>query len=258
MGALRGISRQGAVIRMGCGALRSDGSRSLIPALGVLRPAHVLLLALIVLARPAFAWEPLTESREQQELLAGANSSGSRGAADSLTPGGGQFEFEFQTGWQDCVAGYEIRPSHERFGGWCLLELEGRWVLRSYVADRALEESPKTLFVANPDVVLDAETAAAIRAVWINAILDSRYPRFSMSGPGGQIHVFRAHRYEDYEPLWAQVWSPEADLPPRWLADAGVTILDYGSGKKRSSEDLASYMFALRAKLFEYYRTRQR
>jgi hypothetical protein len=258
VGASRGISRQGAVIRMGCGALRSDGSRSLILALGVLRPAHVLLLALTVLARPAFAWEPLTESREQQELLAWANSSGSRGAADSLTPGGGQFEFESEAGSHDCVAGYEIQPSFEPFGGWCLLESDGRWILRSYVADKALDDGPRFQFVANPDVVLDAATAAAIRAVWLNAILDSRYPRFFMSGLDGDLHVFRARRYKDYEPLWAQVWSPEADLPPRWLADAGGTILDYGSGKTWSPDDLASYMFALRDKLFEYYRTRQK
>jgi hypothetical protein len=37
-------------------------------ALGVMKPAHMFLLALIVLTRPAFAWDPLTESREQDEL----------------------------------------------------------------------------------------------------------------------------------------------------------------------------------------------
>lgn len=221
--------------------------------LGVMRRVYAFVLALAAICDSALAWEPFTDAAEQQMLLDLATSRTFPKAADALSPGG---EFLYSDWSRDCVAAYEIQPSFDPAARWCLLEVERMWVLRSFVADKPLVSGDRPKFVAKPDRVVSVDIASAIHEVWINAVLDSRYPRYELRGLDGENHYFLARRFANNEQLLAQVWSPKADLPPLWLAEAGEEILGYASDRSANNAALAAYIGALRSRLFQYYRDR--
>jgi hypothetical protein len=75
----------------------------------------------------------------------------------------------------------------------------------------------------------------------------------AMVGNDGTTYLFSTYLRG---PGWlsAQTWSPDADLPPKWLADLGETVLRYSRAQKHDPRQLAEVVSREGTRLLEYFR----
>ena len=151
-----------------------------------------------------------------------------------------------------CVAAFEVSPSFRPTRHWCLSRREGGYSLASWETH---DPTPAILNVP-PDalsVVIPNDIGALLQDIWLNAILDARYPRFYLAGADGDTYYFGATRAHDQEMLWAEVWSPEADLPPLWMTQTGAEVFAYAQSKARDNAQLRRRLQETRTRLYAYY-----
>ena len=149
----------------------------------------------------------------------------------------------------NCIVTYDVRPAFTRERHWCLQQTGSSYTLDSW-------ESPAGTDVKEPEhrtVSLPADVAKMVRDIWLNAILEAHYPRFLLQGADGDTHYFGAMRDDSRLLLRAEAWSPEADFPPRWLADAGAQLFTYAQTASDHPTQLRMALHALRDRLFRYY-----
>jgi len=70
---------------------------------------------------------------------------------------------------------------------------------------------------------LDLKTATLLYSTWVNALLESHYSKTDTAGLDGAGYHFGAW-VRGLGWLYGGTWSPDADLPPRWLTEAGIDL----------------------------------
>jgi hypothetical protein len=207
--------------------------------------AVVALIATLALSASARAWSPYNAEVEGRNAV----STDAHKKIDFLTPS----SLSGVLGSPDCLASYEVRPSFKPTQQWCLVEDGSAYFISSRESRDADATAATPKDSARLKVELPSDLAILIREIWLNAILEARYPRFPLGGADGEDHYFGAMRYHSREILRAEVWSPSSNLPPLWMAKAGAEIFSYTRSKSSSADRLRAYLLALRQKLFAYY-----
>lgn len=70
---------------------------------------------------------------------------------------------------------------------------------------------------------LDLRTAAILYRTWVNVLLESHYSKTDTSGLDGVGYHFGSW-VRGLGWLYGGTWSPDADLPPRWLTETGFDL----------------------------------
>jgi hypothetical protein len=152
-----------------------------------------------------------------------------------------------------CTAIYEVFPSFRQTQHWCLSRGEDGYHLASWETrdptPGASAPPPEARSVAVP-----SDIGALLQELWLNAILEARYPRFYLAGLDGDMHYFGATRAHDREMLWAEVWSPRANLPPLWMTQIGAEVFTFAQSTARDDAQLRRHLLDLQGKLYSYYK----
>ena len=202
------------------------------------------LIAALVPAALAGPWTPYDASVEKQHAV----SVEAYKRIDFLTPSA--LPEPEQT--LDCVVTYDVRPSFAPERHWCLRRNGSTYSLESWKSGRSVGSQAGAHDTEHRAVPFPSELATLVREIWLNAILESHYPRFYLGGADGDDYYFGATR-DDSLLLRAEVWSPDADLPPRWLVDAGDQIFNHAQGDSNDAAELRKSLVALRKRLFSHY-----
>ncbi|MGC3980331.1 MAG: hypothetical protein QM808_03640 [Steroidobacteraceae bacterium] len=224
----------------------------------LIKAVRSLLLAWIVISSAtAAAWSPYNEQKAVSEMR-----SSTPAEPDHLVPfvfadGKGAYDTrpprldELDLAW--CEVSYKADPSFSDTTAWCLQEDAGRYQITSYSASRD-DGSDDSKLQKKASASISKETATLIQQIWINALLQARYPKSAPLGLDGAYFYFRTLVRPTYLQLFASTYSPGADLPPRWMVDAGETVNEFVLSDSRDEKRLSLYLIAQRNKLFNYLR----
>jgi hypothetical protein len=198
----------------------------------------LLLLALAGIGLPAlvFAYEPdVTQERMEWDVQA---------AKDRLVPSGSTRP---QTAPLYYLAKFGRYPSFTDAFEWSLILKNGRYLLVSW---RLAQEKETQQGPAHSDELtleVSKELAATIYAIWASGIMDARYTRYA-DGLDGTTYWFSTYLRGVGWPS-ARTWSPSADLPPKWLVDAGEAVLELGRSKRANEAPTADKLKLIRGRL---------
>ena len=103
-------------------------------------------------------------------------------------------------------------------------------------------------------MLVDKQLADLVQEIWINALLDTHYPRAYAGGLDGTTYYFQV-RSQDLD-LRGQTWSPSADRPPAWLVSAASEVMGYARSQGSDPEKLRTALAKCKERLFSYYRKR--
>ncbi len=198
-------------------------------------PTLVLIGVAVLLATGADAWTPFDRDAE---MIRQVGTEAYR-HLDRLTPSAHEFK-----GGGSCDLDYEATFSFAGPHRWCLSEDH----LKCLRIPR--EQAP-----VEGVIPVSAETRRLLASIWVNVLLESRYPRFQRSGPDGSLHYFSAHIGTADDDLRAQVWSPSKDLPPRWIVDSAEAVEKFCSEGGSGEHDLQHKLAITERRVFQYYRT---
>jgi len=198
----------------------------------------LMLVVWAALAQVTFAYEPdVTQQRIESAYV---------GPLDHLIPVGSTFPVQAPRYY---LAKFGIHPSFSPAFEWCVLLQEKRYVLRSWRLERSKgEDVPRQVDTLETEI--PKEMAAVLYTLWANAILDARYSRQS-PGLDGTTYEFSTFLRGIGYPS-ARTWSPEEDLPPKWLASAGEDVLAYARGQNRDTNKLLALLQATNKRLSAY------
>jgi len=113
----------------------------------------------------------------------------------------------------DCVATYDVRPSFAPERHWRLRRNGSTYSLESWKSARSVGSQAGEHDTEHRAVPFPSELATLVRDIWLNAILESHYPAFTSVAQMVTTITSVATR-DDSLLLRAEVWSPDADLPP--------------------------------------------
>ena len=210
-----------------------------------MRKTLALLFVMTLSVCASQTWKPYDADLE----LTNEISKDARLKIDFLTPG---------HGWgrappaMECAVAWEVFPSFEATKHWCLIRNSGGYNLNSWETD---ESGTHTTSKLNPrlSISVPLDIGDLLKEIWLNAVLESRYSRFYLGGTDGEVYYFGATRARDRDMLWAEVQSPEADLPPLWMAQAGTRVFTYARSEGKGEEQIRQFLVDLRARLYQYY-----
>jgi hypothetical protein len=227
--------------RTACGRLSGPSTS---PLNALFRRLVASLIAALVPAALAGPWTPYDASVEKQHAV----SVEAYKRIDFLTPSA--LPEPQQT--LDCAATFDVRPSFAPERHWRLRRNGSTYSLESWKSARSGGSQAGAHDAEHRTVPFPFELATLVREIWLNAILESHYPRLYLGGADGDDYYFGATR-DDSLLLRAEVWSPDADLPPRWLVEAGDQIFNYAQRDSNDAVVLRKSLVALRKRLFNYY-----
>lgn len=206
-----------------------------------MRTLVTIILVVYSSLTAAAQWKPLVPADEDSRL-----GRVSYAQPDHLIPVG-------NLAFIDCVARYDRDPYFLQNTHWCLQRTKsaGTYTLLAWSANPS---SPDKYDVPDKKgIPLDADIAASIHEIWLNALLQARYPRFDNVGLDGESILFSATRYASNQVLGGSAWSPSADLPPAWLTILGHQIYQFGSDSLRNPDELRRLVSRTKKKLYDYY-----
>ena len=228
-----------------CGASPvQQAGPSTLPLDAMVRRLLASLIAVLVPTAFAGPWAPYDAHVERQHAV----SAEAYKRIDFLTPSA--LLDSQQT--LDCVVTYDVRPSFAPQRHWCLRRSGATYTLDSWELPPSVGAEAGSHPAEHRTVSFPSEVATLVRQIWLNAILESHYPRFFLAGADGDDYYFGATR-DDSLLLRAEVWSPDADLPPRWLVDAGDQLFNYAQTGSNDIAQVRKSLVALRNRLFSYY-----
>lgn len=199
-----------------------------------------LLCGLLSWVGVCSAWTPYSREAAQRDEVA-------KDAArkiDHLVPAGQEDSDDV------CILTYKVVPSFALSSEWCIYPTGSGHVIRVQGAAESPSADAPHDYV---EVEIPDEIVAVVREVWVNAILEARYPRTVSRGMDGAVHKFGA-RIVSCGLCLAETWSPHVDLPPLWLVETGEALRSYARATNRDAEALHRTMSAHRDRLFAYYR----
>jgi hypothetical protein len=201
----------------------------------------LLLLALTVFGLPvmARAYEPdVTQENMEWDTQA---------AKDHLVPTGSA---EPQGAPLYYLAKFGRYPSFDDSFEWHLILNSGRYLLVSW---RLAHGTVAQIEAAHEDeliVEVSKDLAATIYAIWASAILDARYTRYA-NGLDGTNYWFSTYLRGVGWP-GARTWSPSANLPPKWLVEAGEVVLELGRSNPATEAPSIAKLKVIRERLDSY------
>jgi hypothetical protein len=202
----------------------------------------MLALSASVAAQPP-TWTPYNQGLEEQHQISGE----ARASLDHLVP----LDFPHIV-LADCAATYTAVPSVTEAEGWCLSRSKDRYRLESWTdhspQPNTRSDSQKTI------VAIDKDIAELVQDIWVNALLDTHYPRAYSDGLDGTMYFFQVDTQGLY--LRGQTWSPEGERPPAWLVSAASDVMSYARSQGSAPEKLRTALVKCKAQLFSYYRKR--
>jgi hypothetical protein len=112
---------------------------------------------------------------------------------------------------------------------------------------------------AKPDieVQIPESLAAVIYDLWVNALLEVRYERKQHGGFDGETYLFSTF-VMSLGWMHGTTWSPDGDLPPVWMMNAGKKLIAFARDQKRDSKTTEAELTILRDKLFQYIKAHGR
>jgi hypothetical protein len=204
------------------------------------RVAFLVALSVPVGAQPP-TWTPYNQGLAQQHQVNGE----AKASLDHLVP----FDFP-NIVLADCAATYTVAPSLGTASGWCLTRIKDGYRLEAWT-DRCPVADTHCDSVVVP---IDKEIAELLQDIWINALLDTHYPRAYSDGLDGTMYFFQVHSQGLY--LRGQTWSPEGERPPAWLVSVASDVMSYAGSEGSDHEKLRAALARCRDQLFSYYRKR--
>ena len=107
-------------------------------------------------------------------------------------------------------------------------------------------------------VALPTEIVTLLAQIWTNVLLDTRYPRSNVRGADGDVHCFAAFVRDTGLQLDGEAWSPLAEAPPKWIAEAGQRLLAFARTEGSDTVAVRDDLKRTRDKVFRYYKSRRR
>jgi hypothetical protein len=106
---------------------------------------------------------------------------------------------------------------------------------------------------AKPDIEIEIpeSLAAVIYDLWVNALLEVRYERKQHGGFDGETYLFSTF-VTSLGWMHGSTWSPDGDLPPAWMMEAGKKLVAFARNEKRNAKTTEAELTVLRDKLFRY------
>lgn len=152
-------------------------------------------------------------------------------AADHLEPDGGLFPDSYYLIEFAKLPALERRPWLVRV---CLNSNKTAAVVMLYTndlpflskmaaKDKLRAQIGEMRVVPDKSCELDLETATLLYRTWVNALLESHYSKTDRGGLDGVIYHFGSW-IRGLGWLFGCTWSPEADLPPKWLTEVGTNL----------------------------------
>jgi hypothetical protein len=205
-----------------------------------------ILLGLCSMASAA-DWSPHNQVAEEKRLGRGPFNE-----PDHLVP---ISNLAFDT-W--CVAGFAVNSAFSDSDAqhWCL-RISDDSKSYSIVAWSAPQDGPDGLEYfppSRPGTSVTPEIAQLIREIWINALLQARFPRFNNIGLDGVSFEFYAKRFISNQMLGGSTWSPYLDLPPLWLTEIGEEIYRFGTAADPDVVALRKALSRTKKRLYSYLR----
>ena len=215
------------------------------------RVAFILALSASVAAQPP-TWTPYNQGLEQQHQVSGE----ARASLDHLVP----LDFP-NIVLADCAATYTVESPVSTAQGWCLTRVKDGYRLEAWTDRCAVANTHCDSVV----VSINKEIAELLQDIWINALLDTHYPRAYSDGLDGTMYFFQVHDQGLY--LRGQAWSPSGERPPAWLVSAASDVMSYArsqgsdppaleSARDAARERLRMALAKCKDQLFSYYRRR--
>ena len=152
----------------------------------------------------------------------------------------------------DYIAQFIESPSFTKGTYLALVKKEsGKYVLQlaTIPAGTCTQEKPKP----EAELEIPVSLAEVIYQTWVNALLEVRYDRKSYRGFDGDDYIFSSF-VRGLGVMHGCIWSPRADLPPRWLVDSAHELIAFVRSPKRDASKTQAALSATRDKLFAYLR----
>lgn len=183
----------------------------------------------------ALAWQPF--DRQQAECAQPVERT-----VDHLVPPG------FERKGLEGRASFSMEPAFENGQEWQLVETNGQSLLMQREFPLGVASAAD---IDARQRTVAPETARLIVEIWINTVRETRYPRCSVAGLDGTTYRFSAFA-PGIGPMRGEAWSPQDDLPPRWLAEIGGRILDFAKDPDADEHQLRLELREARDRLFRY------
>jgi hypothetical protein len=126
---------------------------------------------------------------------------------------------------------------------------DGKYVLQltTIPPDSCPKDKPKP----ETELEIPVSLAEVVYQTWVNALLEVRYDRKSYGGYDGTRYTFSSF-VRGLGVMHGSIWSPEANLPPRWLVDSAHELIAFVRDPKRDPTKTGASLTATRDKLFAY------
>jgi len=95
------------------------------------------------------------------------------------------------------------------------------------------------------------EMASLIYEIWANALLEVRYDRKDAQGTDGTTYTFSTF-IRGVGWLSGSTWSPDLDLPPKWMVETGDYLIKFSKPNHRDPEKAEVVLRSVRNRLFDY------
>jgi hypothetical protein len=150
----------------------------------------------------------------------------------------------------DYIAQFIESPSFTKGIYLALAKTEnGKYILQlaTIPADSCPKDKPKP----ETELEIPISLAEVIYQTWVNALLEVRYDRKSYKGYDGANYTFSSF-VPGIGVMHGSIWSPRANLPPRWLVDSAHELIAFVRDPKRDPIKTEAAVRATRDKLFAY------
>lgn len=198
-----------------------------------------LLVLSLALSGVAAAYEPDVTQQRDETI---------KGDSDRLLPEGSGI---VERRCLRCLAEFGRYPSLEPAFEWQIKLENDKYVLSSW---RLVHPKSDVDFqqVDVQQLEVSKQFAALVYDIWANNILEARFTRHQPSGPDGISYTFRTNLRGVGFPS-ASTREPRANLPPKWMVDAGEEIMTFARAKSAKEAPVLAKLQAARKRLNDYY-----
>ena len=149
------------------------------------------------------------------------------------------------------LAQYAMRPSSGESLLWVLERINDQYIIKQW-KDKQFDKIISSKAKGNYERKVPEDLAMLIHSIWVNALLESRYPRVYFSGLDGCGYYFSAF-VKGYGQLNGAVWSPEKEAyPPYQLVKAGNVVSEF-LVEQYDEEFLRKNLVDVKKVLFHYW-----
>jgi hypothetical protein len=155
------------------------------------------------------------------------------------------------------VAEFAAHPSFENGREWQIALAKGQYILRSWESLRAKERGQPRTTANAVEVAISPRIASIVYGMWANTLLDVRYTRASGAGLDGSRYRFSTYLRG---PGWLHgtTWSPDDDLPPKWMVETGELIYQFSRAEKRNEAQVEAVLQSQRDRLERFFQNRDK